>query len=823
VDKKRPMPFEWAVGVLWIVLLWTWIAPIADMSEWTEPEKTIPLYAATAFFIAVDMLRIPAVFGVPLKAAAAFLAVGWLFRETGGHSGFGLDWLRIYGSLSAADGQAAAAGEWENISPENRTVIFLAGWAMLAGVVQAILIYRQRALWLVISTWSYLVALQLWPGLDTSRELLAAGISGTALLAVLHLERIRIVHAPGLVRSRMPAASAMPENDAYAVVKPTVTWTAAWSGRGASPGVSVPPLLYAAALMATFLLFIGALAAAGREGGVMQPLEYGAWDRLAEAFRPDRSDRGGSEWGDGASMALSMQAVTGYGENDSRLGGPLTVQEEVVFTARTPVRTYWRGESKSYYDGSGWTNGGIGQRTAAGGVAGTAGAGAGGELTAVAESSSDTGSQSKMIVQEILYSGPRSLNLLFAGGEVERVESMYTLEGQSLAEGHLQVDRETGRYSLQAGRGQLGYARFQVRSGGSDPRELIQARGEYPEAVREGYLQLPARLPERVKKLAADTASAGLTAYAKALLIEQYLKETYTYSLTDVSVPASGQDFADAFLFGGKGGYCDYFSTAMTVMLRSVGVPARWVKGFAPGEQVFSENGVLTFVVSTNNAHSWVEAYIPGAGWVAFDPTPGFTGFEAENSGMLAELEPALKQAKADMAEARQADEASGLLPQFERLQTAVGEGAEWLYRGGKDWLLRHRMLAAAILLALGALTYVCRTKGHLLVMLLLLLYRKRGEVQPVLALKLLDRLWLRVFRRYGDLRPGQTLREYALDAGGRAPEVREALIELVQLYEHVRYAEGWPPWLTRHRMTALWHQLFGASAGQGGGGGVQM
>src|SRR5690606_16184068 len=74
--------------------------------------------------------------------------------------------------------------------------------------------------------------------------------------------------------------------------------------------------------------------------------------------------------------------------------------------------------------------------------------------------------------------------------------------------------------------------------------------------------------------------------------------------------------------------YCDNFSTSMVVMLRSLDIPARWGKGFNEGVELTDANGVATDVyeITNNNAHSWVEAYMPGVGWMLFEPTIGFTG-----------------------------------------------------------------------------------------------------------------------------------------------------------------------------------------------------
>ena len=86
------------------------------------------------------------------------------------------------------------------------------------------------------------------------------------------------------------------------------------------------------------------------------------------------------------------------------------------------------------------------------------------------------------------------------------------------------------------------------------------------------------------------------------------------------------EDYVDQFLFDTKRGYCDNFSTSMVVMLRSIGIPARWVKGFAPGEMSEMMTGESVYQITNNEAHSWVEAYMPGIGWMPFEPTIGFSG-----------------------------------------------------------------------------------------------------------------------------------------------------------------------------------------------------
>ena len=147
-------------------------------------------------------------------------------------------------------------------------------------------------------------------------------------------------------------------------------------------------------------------------------------------------------------------------------------------------------------------------------------------------------------------------------------------------------------------------------------RELRAASTDYPEEIRKQYLQLPASLPGRVRQLAQSLTQVQTNAYDKAKAIEAYLR-TYPYDL-EVPAPPEGQDVADFFLFDLKKGYCDYYATAMVVLARASGIPARFVSGYAPG----SYDAVnAQYVIRELNAHSWAEVYFPDIGWVEFEPT----------------------------------------------------------------------------------------------------------------------------------------------------------------------------------------------------------
>lgn len=146
--------------------------------------------------------------------------------------------------------------------------------------------------------------------------------------------------------------------------------------------------------------------------------------------------------------------------------------------------------------------------------------------------------------------------------------------------------------------------------------QLRSAGSDYPEWIRERYLALPDQVPDRVLALARDLTATEPTPYDQAVAIESYLR-TFSYTL-DVHLPPPDRDAADYFLFDLKQGHCDYFATAMAVLARAAGLPARLVMGYASG--TYDANSAR-FIVTKADAHAWVEVYFPGYGWVEFEPT----------------------------------------------------------------------------------------------------------------------------------------------------------------------------------------------------------
>ncbi|MBK8135859.1 MAG: hypothetical protein IPK52_08475 [Chloroflexi bacterium] len=152
--------------------------------------------------------------------------------------------------------------------------------------------------------------------------------------------------------------------------------------------------------------------------------------------------------------------------------------------------------------------------------------------------------------------------------------------------------------------------------------QLRNAGANYPAwvATHPQYLRTtPNVISESVRELAAQiVADAGATNnYDKAKAVERWLRSNISYN-QNIPNPPSGMDPLDWFLFDLKEGYCNYYATAMIVMLRSQNIPARMAGGFSQGA-FDAQSG--QFIVKESDAHTWVEAYFPGYGWIEFEPT----------------------------------------------------------------------------------------------------------------------------------------------------------------------------------------------------------
>jgi len=190
--------------------------------------------------------------------------------------------------------------------------------------------------------------------------------------------------------------------------------------------------------------------------------------------------------------------------------------------------------------------------------------------------------------------------------------------------------------SMQTRRHDFERAIYKVVSDVTEPDATLLRNDTRPYPAAFGrYLQLPATLDPRIDALAnAVVVNAGArNRYDEAKAIEAHLQQEFGYSL---QMRAGGADPLADFLFHVKTGHCEYFSTAMAVMLRTRGIAARVVNGFLPGEY---NDAAAAYTVRQSDAHSWVEVYFPeNQTWVTFDPTPAEGKTEPVSAGLAAQL-----------------------------------------------------------------------------------------------------------------------------------------------------------------------------------------
>jgi transglutaminase-like putative cysteine protease len=159
---------------------------------------------------------------------------------------------------------------------------------------------------------------------------------------------------------------------------------------------------------------------------------------------------------------------------------------------------------------------------------------------------------------------------------------------------------------------------YQVRSLLLNPtRKDLRGAGEnYPDWVKKNYLQVPENIQADFNHLAVQLTSQQATPFDKAEAITNYLRQNMTYSET-VPAPPPGMDPVNWFLFGWKSGFCNYYASSEVLLLRSIGIPARMVVGYAQGVS----QGNNLYSIRGQDAHAWPEVYFPGLGWIEFEPT----------------------------------------------------------------------------------------------------------------------------------------------------------------------------------------------------------
>ncbi|MGB8645562.1 MAG: transglutaminaseTgpA domain-containing protein [Anaerolineae bacterium] len=281
------------------------------------------------------------------------------------------------------------------------------------------------------------------------------------------------------------------------------------------------------------------------------------------------------------------------------MGGPVRLGNRPVLDVTASQGRYWRAVTFDKYTGTGW-------------------------VSSSSQSESLPAWDDRMQPAPVAASRPvtQTVRVLLAGDNlvVSSTEPLKVSEAVDVRYALLRITQQSGYQDVSS-------LRLQRRVGvddtytvvsmvtGADEETLRHAPTNYPLDIRQRYLQLPDTVPSRVHDLAVQLTVKQANNYDKARAIEQYLRTHITYDENVAAVP-EGRDGVDYTLFDRPAGYCNYYASAMLVLAREIGIPARIVSGYSNGE---SDNGV--YHLNEGQAHTWPELYFGSLGWIPFEPT----------------------------------------------------------------------------------------------------------------------------------------------------------------------------------------------------------
>lgn len=310
---------------------------------------------------------------------------------------------------------------------------------------------------------------------------------------------------------------------------------------------------------------------------------------------------------------FSLASEGYYPQGQGQLGGPATPNENPVMIVTTPRKTYLRGVIKNTYTGRVWLDETEGKRYLWSslrwqGVRSTA-------------FDMDLPDVTDLTYSDLLAPSHVTVRML-----ADSASSMFvpqrtrSLDVQGDLVPYFNVGSEIfATRNLELGDVWAVEAPL-FKAGDAGVRQLVSAceSANDPnwEYVNQTYRALPGHLEQEVYNVAYEAAAGAAAPYDMALSIQQYLQANYTYTL-DVEPQLPELDFVSSFLLLSREGYCTYFASAMTVMCRMVGLPARYVEGYLATPDASGQA-----IVTGKEGHAWTEVYFKGFGWLTFDATP---------------------------------------------------------------------------------------------------------------------------------------------------------------------------------------------------------
>ncbi|MEK3824628.1 DUF4129 domain-containing transglutaminase family protein [Paenibacillus sp. FSL K6-1558] len=465
-------------------------------------------------------------------------------------------------------------------------------------------------------------------------------------------------------------------------------------------------------------------------------------------------------------LDIPTATESGYSREDSQLGGGFNFDYTPVMSITTSDRSYWRGETRSEYTGTGWDEPGRASME---------------NLSAsqTLENEEAGKVKTKKVTQKVTMLNDTVYPILFGAYSISQVSSV---NGEERADRML-WNTERAELHVVTSRQQPQYPKnytvvSEVPIIVEDELRTKSADALYTSNPAEDkYLQLPSRFPERVKDLAAEVTASAKTPYEKVALLQDYLQQNFNYTNNpDLSRKVSN-DFVEGFLFDIREGYCDYFSTALVMMARAEGIPARWVKGYAPGQMSLNSDMQAprqpgapietTYTVTNADAHSWAEVYFGEYGWIPVEATPGFDmPLLTESSEVQPADQPEDQPEEEPVQEEKQAptpEQTSNMIPTF----------VIWI--------------AAAVIVLWVAYMF---WRNRLSLRFLLLRLRTGRPLTPEQKVLAETERWIRYARRRGLTRSGdETLRESVTRWSQLRPSAQTTFEELLMKFEQTRYS----------------------------------
>ena len=502
--------------------------------------------------------------------------------------------------------------------------------------------------------------------------------------------------------------------------------------------------------------------------------------------------------------SFSPALMTGFSEN-VELGqiGEIKKNSSVLMRVQTgrPLgydRLRWRGIALTTFDGKRWTSAERGSQTLSPSLDG---------WIYTADPAQKTDAPGPGILYTV-YLEPLATDAIFVPGKVISLKGNFTGDGgnsfSAMRRSYIFRDSTGTLLNPFHNYGALRYAGFS-RLPALNAVKLREASTNYSSDVSETYLQLPAQLDRRIPELAREITKNAKTPFDKALVMESYLRDRFTYTLNLTGKP--GEDPLAHFLFETRAGHCEYFASAMTIMLRTLGIPAREVNGFLPGE--YNDLGG-DYIVRASDAHSWVEVYFPGNEWQVFDPTPAAPESAGNFLSRLGQYADWLQITWSEWVIGYDFAHQLVLAQNLQRTSKSWSETARDWFRMKqrasrkwmKSWQFQHGAVGFLLPVFLVALLVALRFNLFAeLVRRVRLFLQLRGarsaQSNPQLASRLYGEL-LRILARRGFLRvESQTPFEFAtaVSSPNLAPPVRE----FTQIYAHARFG-GAPCDTTRLR-----------------------